>query len=135
MKKNTGIWIDHREAILVSVEGENTSVQRVESGAESHFKPSGGWKSGGTSVAQTVVREKSAEESRMHQYHAFYREIITLLGDSDSIAVFGPGEAKGELGKEIAEVHELKHKVTAVETCERMTENQLIAKIKAHFAT
>ncbi len=134
MKNNTGIWIDHREAVLVSVEGENISVQYLESGAESHFKPSGGWKAGGTNVAQSVVKEKSAEESRMHQYHAFFQQIIALLGDSDSIALFGPGEAKGELAKEIRSNHDLQNRITAVETCERMTENQLTAKVKAYFA-
>ena len=46
MRKNTGLWIDHKEAFLVSIEGEQTIVQHVESGAERHHKPSGGWKSG-----------------------------------------------------------------------------------------
>jgi len=133
MKKNTGIWIDHREAFLVTTEGETTSMEHVASGADSNLKPSGGWKAGGTSVAQSIVKEKSAEESRMHQYHAFFQQIIALLGDSDSIALFGPGEAKGELAKEIRSNHDLQNKITAVETCERMTENQLIAKVKAYF--
>ena len=37
MKKYTGIWIDHKEAVLVSLEGDQTVVQHVESGAESHL--------------------------------------------------------------------------------------------------
>ena len=106
MKKNTGIWIDHKEAILVSVEGDHTFVQRVESAAESHLKPSGGWKSGGTSVAQSVSNEHVADERRKHQYHAFYQKVIGLLGDSVSIAILGPGEAKIELAKEIERVSE-----------------------------
>jgi hypothetical protein len=133
MKKNTGLWIDHREAILVSLEGENVVVQRVESEADSHFRPSGGWKAGGTSVAQSVSKEQSAEESLKHQYHAFYKKVISLLGDSGGIAVFGPGEAKIELTKEIGKVHGLPEKITAVEACERMTENQFVAKVKALF--
>lgn len=134
MKKNTGIWLDHMDAVLVHIEGENISVEHVESGAESHFKPSGGWKAGGTSVAQSVVREKSAEESRMHQYHAFYRQIMEQLVDSDAIAVFGPGEAKGEFAKEIAAVNGLREKIRTVEPCDRMTENQFIAKVREYFA-
>lgn len=133
MKKHTGIWIDHREAILVSVEGENTSVQHLQSGAESHFKPSGGWKSGGTSVAQAVGMEKSSEESRMHQYHAFYKKVIALLGGADTIWIFGPGEAKKELAAEIAKVHRPGGKVKAVEACDRMTEKQLVAKVRSRF--
>jgi hypothetical protein len=130
MKKNTGIWIDHKEAILVSIEGDQTFVQHVESGAESHLKPSGGWKAGGTSVAQAVSNEHTADERRKQQHHAFYKKVIALLGDSSKIALFGPGEAKIELAKEIEKVSGLHKKITEVEPCDRMTENQLIAKVK-----
>ncbi|NTV06886.1 MAG: hypothetical protein HGA59_10365 [Chlorobiaceae bacterium] len=133
MKKNTGIWIDHMEAVVVSIEGDQTFVQHVESGAESHLKPSGGWKAGGTVVAQAVFNEHTADERRKHQYHAFYQKVIDLLSDSSKIALFGPGEAKIELSKAIEKVTELQKKVKAVEACERMTENQLIAKVKAFF--
>ncbi len=133
MKKNTGLWIDHKEAILVSVEGDQTFVQRIESAAESHLKPSGGWKSGGTVVAQSVSNEHVADERRKHQYHAFYQKVIGLLGDSASIALLGPGEAKIELAKEIERVSELRNKVAVVEICDRLTEKQLIAKVKGFF--
>ena len=133
MKKNTGLWIDHKEAIIVSIENGESVVHRVPSGAESHFKPSGGWKSGGTNVAQAVSNEHTAEESRKHQYHVFYQKVIELLDDSSKIAIFGPGEAKVELNKEIGKLKELHKKVTAVEPCERITENQLVAKVKEFF--
>ena len=135
MKKNTGLWIDHKEAILVSLDGEKNVVQRVESGAERHHKPSGGWKSGGTSVAQSVSNEHVDEERRKHQYHAFYQQVIGLLRDSDTIVVFGPGEAKIELAKEIGKDGEMHTKEVAVEACDRLTENQLIAKVKTFFSS
>ncbi len=131
MKKNTGIWIDHKKAILVSIQGDQTVVGHLESGAESHLKPSGGWKASGTSVAQAVSNEHTVEERLKHQYRAFYQAVIKRLGDSDHIAIFGAGEAKVELAKEIAKTSELHKKVTAVETCERLTENQFVAKVKA----
>jgi hypothetical protein len=133
MKKNTGIWIDHKEAILVSMEGDQVAVQHVESGAESNLKPAGGWKSGGTVVAQSVFNEHTAEERRKHQYHSFYLKVIELLGESSHIAIFGPGEAKLEFAKEIEQVSGLHKKVSAVEVCDRLTENQLIAKVKAFY--
>ena len=133
MKKNTGIWIDHKEAVLVSIDGDQTFVQHVESGAESHLKPAGGWKAGGTIVAQAVFNEHTAEERRKHQYQAFYMKVIELLGDSSKIAIFGPGEAKLEFAKAIEKISGLQTKVTGVEVCERLTENQLIAKVKTLF--
>ncbi len=135
MKNNTAVWIDHREAVVVSLAGGTATVRHLESDAESHFKPSGGWKSGGTIVAQSVVKEKSAEESRMHQYHAFYRQLVSLLENADAIAIFGPGEAKTEFAGEIGKIHNLRDKISAVETCERMTENQFVAKAKEFFTS
>ena len=134
MKKNTALWIDHKTAVLITIEGDQTLVQHVDSDAESHLKPSGGWKADGTVVAQTVANEHTADERRKHQYHTFYQKVIELLADSTDIALFGPGEAKIELAKEIEKNREMHKKVSTIEACERMTENQLIAKANAFFS-
>ena len=42
-KQNIGVWIDHKEAILVLLKDNKTEVCHIESQAESHFRPSGGW--------------------------------------------------------------------------------------------
>jgi hypothetical protein len=133
MKKNTGVWVDHREALVVSIEGEETTVLHIESGAESHFKPSGGWKSTGSSVAQSVSNEHTDEERRKHQYHIFYKNVIKILGDSDAIVIFGPGEAKTELAKEMETTGVFLGKVRGVETLDRVTEKQFIAHVKDFF--
>jgi hypothetical protein len=134
MKKNTALWIDHKTAVLVTIDGDHTRVQHVESDAESHLKPSGGWKADGTVVAQAVANEHTADERRKHQYHTYYQKVVELLADSTDIALFGPGEAKIELAKEIEKNKDMHKKVRAVETCERMTEKQLIAKVNAFFS-
>uniref|UniRef100_Q3ARK0 Host attachment protein n=1 Tax=Chlorobium chlorochromatii (strain CaD3) TaxID=340177 RepID=Q3ARK0_CHLCH len=134
MKNNTGLWIDHKTAILVNIKGDYTHVQHVESNAESNLKPSGGWKANGSVVAQAVANEHTADERRKHQYHTYYQKVIALLANSTEIALFGPGEAKIELAKEIEKNSDMHKKVSIVETCERMTENQLIAKIKSSFS-
>ncbi|NTW52306.1 MAG: hypothetical protein HGB22_06945 [Chlorobiaceae bacterium] len=133
MKKNTGLWIDHKEAIMVVIKDGQATIQHVESGADGHFKATGGWKSGGTAVAQSISSEGKAEEIRKHQFHAFYKEVMHRLEDSTEIAVFGPGEAKTELGNEIKKNKQLQNKVSVIEACDRLTENQLVAKVKAFF--
>lgn len=133
MKKHTGLWIDHKEAILVVIEDDQAMTQHVKSGADGHFKATGGWKSGGSSVAQSVSSEGKAEEIRKHQFHAFYKEVMSRLEDSTEIAIFGPGEAKIELGNEIKQNNKLHNKVSVIEACDRLTENQIVAKVKAFF--
>ena len=133
MKKKIGIWIDHKEAILVSIEGGQTTVERIESHAESHFRPSGGWKAAGTSVAQAVSKEQKADERRKHQFHHFYQMVIKKAGKADNILIFGPGEAKLELAKEIEKIKSRHDRVAEVQTSDRLTENQIVAKVKSFF--
>jgi len=118
-KQKIGIWIDHKEAILVKIEGEQITVEHIESGSESHFRPSGGRKSDGTPVAQSVSKEQTADERRKHQYHSFYQTVITKAGKADSIFIFGPGEAKLELAKEIEKIKGQHGRIAAVEASDR----------------
>ena len=133
MKKKIGIWIDHKEAILVSIEGDQTTVEHIESHAESHFRPSGGWKSAGTSVAQSVSKEQKADERRKHQFHNFCKTVIKKAAEAESIFIFGPGEAKLQLAKEIDKIKGQKERIAAVEAADRLTENQIVAKVKSFF--
>ncbi len=133
MKKKIGIWIDHKKAILVSIEGGQTTVERIESHAESHFRPSGGWKAAGTSVAQSVSKERKADERRKHQYHNFYQLVIKEAGKADNIFIFGPGEAKLELAKEIEKIKDKRDRIATVEASDRLTENQIVAKVRSFF--
>lgn len=132
-KKNIGIWIDHKEAILVSIEDGQTTVERIESHAESHFRPSGGWKAGGTCVAQSVSREQKADQRRKHQFHSFYQMVIKKAGEASKIFIFGPGEAKLELAKEVEKIKGKHGRIAAVEASDRLTENQIVAKVKSFF--
>jgi hypothetical protein len=133
MKKMIGIWIDHKEAILVSIEGDQATVERIESHAERRFRPSGGWKAAGTSVAQSVTKEHKGDERRKHQFHNFYQMVITTAGKADNIFIFGPGEAKLELAKEIDKIKAQHGRIAAVEASDRLTENQIVAKVKSFF--
>ena len=133
IKKKIGIWVDHKEAILVSIEGDQATVERIESHAESHFHPSGGWKAAGTSVAQSVSKEQKADERRKHQFHNFYQMVIKKAGEANNIFIFGPGEAKLELAKEIEKIKGQHDRIAAVEASDRLTENQIVAKVKSFF--
>jgi hypothetical protein len=133
MMQNIGIWIDHKKAFLVSVKDAQTTIERIESNAESHFRHSGGWKASGTNVAQSVSKEQKADERRKHQFHDFYQEVIEKIGKAAKIYIFGPGEAKLELAKEIERIKDQHVRIAAVEASDRLTENQIVAKVKSFF--
>ena len=47
--------------------------------------------------------------------------------------IFGPGEAKLELEKELRKLKELATKVVAVEAADKMTEREIAAKVRRYF--
>jgi stalled ribosome rescue protein Dom34 len=131
MRKAIGIWVDHRKAILVSLEAGAAIIRHLESDIEPHVHSSGG--SGGTAGVQSITKERAADERRKHQRHDFYQEIIKALGATSVVYILGPGEAKNELIKEIEKMKGLHLTISAVETCDKLTEPQLVAKIKTFF--
>jgi hypothetical protein len=126
MKRQAGLWIDHREAIVVSLVDDREATKRIESAMEKHVRFSGGNES----------EEGSADDQRDRQFtrhlDRYYDEVIAQLGDAQSILIFGPGEAKGELEKRLA-AKGLGPRVVGVETADKMTTGQIAARTRQHF--
>lgn len=133
MSKAIGIWVDHRQAVLVSLEAGDTIIRHLESDVERHVHSSGGWRAGGNAGVQSITKENTAEERRKHQRHAFYQEIIKALGATDEVFIFGPSAAKHELVSEIEKIKGPHVLIDPVETCDKLTEPQIAAKVKEFF--
>ena len=59
--------------------------------------------------------------------------MIGHIKDAESILIFGPGEAKDELKKRLGE-KKLGARVEKVEPADKMTDKQISAKVREHFA-
>ena len=126
MNKQAGLWIDHRKAIVVLITDEGDEVKKITSGMEKHVRFTGG----------TGSEEGSSEDVRDRQFgnhlNSYYDEVITVIRDADTIQIFGPGEAKGELEKRL-EQEGLKEHILAIETVDKMTDRQIAAKVRERF--
>lgn len=126
MKEQAGLWIDHREAFVVFVRNDTEETKRIESRMEKHVRFSGG----------NEPEEGSADDQRDRKFSAhltrYYDEVISNIRDAQSILLFGPGEAKGELKKRLA-AKGLGGRVVATETVDKMTIPQIVAKVREHF--
>jgi hypothetical protein len=58
--------------------------------------------------------------------------VIACIRDAESILIFGPGEAKGELKKRL-ERNKLGGRIVGIETIDRMTDRQIAAKVRRYF--
>jgi hypothetical protein len=53
--------------------------------------------------------------------------------NAESLVILGPGEAKGELRKRLVK-NKLGGRVAAVETADKMTDRQIVAKVREYFS-
>ena len=135
MKKYIGLWIDHEKAYIVTVAGEQVTTSFLESEVEGRSKPSAGSRSKKSPYGpQDVSSERKTEGRRGQQLSRYYREVMGIIGDADRVLIFGPGEARIELEKEIKKSKQFAARVMAVEPADKMTENQMAAKVKKFFA-
>ena len=124
MKKELGLWIDHKEAVIAFVSGDDAEVKRIESDMESHGRFSGG--------AAAATEEDIRDRRFGNHLNKYYDEVIALVRDADSILILGPGEAKAELKKRL-ESQRLGERIVGVEAADKMTDGQVAAKVREHF--
>ena len=119
MSKQAGLWIDHREAIIVILAGEQEELKQVISNHVKHVRYSGRSRSKTSEGLGGDTPEDQRDWKFANQLNAYYDEVIAAISDVDTIQVFGPGEAKGELQKRI-EHKGLKAHILALETVDKM---------------
>jgi len=133
MKQSVGLWIDHRKAIVVTIKNEKEAVQVIESNVEPRVRFSGGSRTATPYSPQDVASEGKRDERFRHHLDAYYGEVIQAIREADSILIFGPGEAKGELKKALEESRELGRRIVGVESADKMTQRQIAAKVRDYF--
>ena len=131
MKTEAGLWIDHRQAVIVILVDQVEETQRITSDIEKQIRYSG------ASHSQTPHgHDDSAEDRRDRRFadhlSKYYDEVIACLREADSILIFGPGEAKSELQKQL-EGQALSERIVGIETTDKMTDGQIAAKVRQHF--
>lgn len=132
MAANVGIWIDHREAFLVRLEGATPSVEHLTSGAERQLRRSSDRKDG-PFEADHVLADDIQMNIFNNDLQRYYDRVIEALGDFDGLWVLGPGEAKGEFVKRLEKQVRVGTRAVEVEASERMSEAQLKVAVVRHF--
>jgi hypothetical protein len=127
MKKEVGLWIDHREAFLVTITDDGEEMTRIYSNIEVDAQFSGRSRSTGSQVAENIQNRQFT--TNLGRY---YDDVIGHIRNADSIWIFGPGEAKGELVKRL-ESKNLSQRIVGIETTDKLTDPQIVAKVRRHF--
>ncbi len=129
MKKNAGLWIDHRRAFIVMRTDNVENVMVVLSDAENTLIR-------GRIKAPNETHMAGADDKQKRDYEMhlenFYKNIMESLDAAQSVFIMGPGPAKGELIKAMNK-EKFRMKVESVEAKDKMTDAQIVAKIREYF--
>ena len=132
MQTTAGLWIDHRQAVIVTISDEVQKTKRITSSIEKQLRQSGRVRPRSTYNSRRAAADNSREREYRGQPADYYDEIIACIGAATMIFIFGPGDAKDELKKRIERSAEDK-RIVGVETAGEMTEKQIVEKVRRQF--
>lgn len=135
MKKQTGIWLDLRNAWVINLPVEQDGqiiVEHISSGIEEHAaientRMETHWGPHGGNHQRTV-------EERLHheEKHYFSNILKHIHPTTEELVLFGPSEAKQGL-KNLIESQHHAPKLVGVEPADHMTEHQMTAWVRNYF--
>jgi hypothetical protein len=129
MSVKTGVWIDHKHAILVLVTDAGKEIKKISSGIDGPVRAN----SANSSTPTDYVADDKLERKFDNHLKIFYDEVIACLTGTEALLILGPGEAKEEFHKRV-DSKKIRGLTIEVQTSDRMTDPQLAAKVAQHFA-
>ncbi len=128
MKKDFGLWIDHKKAVIVDL--AHGSVKTIPSEIADVFPPSGSH-----GITGIGAKDYPAEDNRDRHIEKFlslfYAKVAKEVSDSDRLFIMGPGEAKLEFTKNTPR---LAATVDTIEATDKLTDRQILARVRHHFS-
>jgi len=125
VKKEIGLWIDHRRAVIVGDLADD--VKQIDSNMEKRVRYFGRG-----SKPHQISSENGRDRQFADRLDRYYDEVIAQLADATSILILGPGEAKIEFQKRL-ETHNPRDCVVTVKTTDKLTDDQIVAEVRQHF--
>lgn len=132
MTKNIGLWIDHKKAVILTIDDKGELMQVVESGVERHIRYRGASRSRTPYSSQYQQGDDQLDKQFDGYINKYYEKVLTLLRGADGVLIFGPGEAKSELKKRLMH-QKVQLSIADVEPADRMTDRQIAAKVRRYF--
>jgi hypothetical protein len=135
MEKQVGIWIDTKKAIIVTLEGQKEErIIEIDSDVENSVYHNKEGDKGTFSGSHHGDSETKFDNRKEEQYDYYLKDVVSIVKGADYLYIFGPGETKIKLEKQIRDEKSLsKINLKAVETADSMTLNQIVAQVKDFY--
>ena len=133
-KKQTGVWIDSSQAIIITLFDGKENITEIKSGIENKVYHDDEGHKGTFSGSRHGFNEQKFNESSKNQLNSFLNNVLSQVKESDELFIFGPAETKTKLQdiiyhQKLIDIHKLK----SVQTASKMSPNQILANVKNFY--
>jgi len=133
-KKQTGVWIDSSEAIIITLFDGKENITEIKSGIENKVYHDDEGHKGTFSGNRHGFDEENFSERGKNQLNSFLNNVLSQVKESDELFIFGPAETKTKLQdiiyhQKLIDIHKLK----SVQTASKMSPNQILANVKNFY--
>jgi len=132
MKTQTGLWIDHRQAVVVMLSDHGDTIRHITSDLDEIARSVNETGTHAAAGYYSMLAEDRHDRRVIDHLHRYYDAIIASLNGGDPILIIGPGEAKHELRKRL-EQHASGIHIAAVEPADHMTDRQIAAHVRNYY--
>lgn len=130
MAIQAGVWLDHKQAIVVLQTDQGQEIKKI---AASDEQPAGGAKAKNAYTPNDFIAEDKQERKRANHIQKYFDEVLACIRGAEALLILGPGEAKGEFHKRLVS-KKIRVGTVAQETTGKLTDRQIVAKVSQHFA-
>ena len=129
-----GIFIDHKKAILVSIDGKNNTATEEIKMTESPARFSGESTDKTGMFRHTLDHQSRKQNKDQNEFRKFCKEIATRLKFANQIFIFGPAEGKYDLHREIEGRKSMSNVYVEIGSSDKMTKAEVIRTVQKHFS-
>ncbi len=118
--------------MIVVVTDKGEEARLIISKAKKQLRRSGDSPLKGPYETLQVPADDSRQKTFTGHLNIYYDAVIAAMRDAESILIFGPGEAKGELQRRLKS-NNLGGRIVGIETVDKLTDRQIAAKVRRYF--
>lgn len=132
MTKQIGLWIDHKRAVILTLNDEDESLQILESDVGRRPRYRGTGRTRTPHSAQYQKGDDQLDKQFDGHLNKYYEKVLAQLQGAGAVLIFGPGEAKQELKRHLE--NQKNHiQIMGIESADKMTDRQIAAKVRKYF--
>ena len=127
MVRFAGVMIDSKRAVVVRGDSKGTEVLHIDSALDDRVRTANG--NGGDDAGADTQREGL----RVMQLRRYFDRIVDAIRGCNRFIILGPDDMKVQLRKHLDRIPDQAHRIVAVKTVKKMSDNQLVEEVTSFF--